>query len=284
MHKVPIPPAVEYIPADAQFPAETTYWPGELDAVDCTSADVCDVVGHVLDATSSSPVTPDRLVFLRTTDGGVHWTRTVLPERTSESGFEVDGGQQGTGAALSCPSATRCVVLAGLSLFDPATGVVDAWRTTDGGRTWTESLVPGAHEFNPGLSCPDTQVCWGGPTDGAVLRSGDGGVTWTLVPAPAGPGVDGTPGGADWQSISCTSDTSCVLGGDGMVATTDGGTTWSPVPLPSQVGEVPSVSCELAGFCVALADPVTGNGYEGGSLILTNGPASSGATGTTTAG
>jgi photosystem II stability/assembly factor-like uncharacterized protein len=284
MHKVPIPPAVEYIPAYQQFPAETTYWPGVLDAVDCTSADVCDVVGHVLDATSSAAFTPDRLVFLRTTDGGRTWTRHVLPERSSESGFEVDSGQFGTAAALACPSATQCVVLGGLSLLDPATGVVDAWRTTDGGRSWSESLVPGAHRFSPGLACPDTRVCWGGPTDGAVLRSGDGGVSWALVPAPAGPNVDGLPGGRDWQSISCTSDTSCVLGGEGMVATTDGGSTWSTVPLPSEVGAVPSVSCELAGFCVALADPVNGVGFEGGSLILTNGPTAAGPTGPSTSG
>ncbi len=124
----------------------------------------------------------------------------------------------------------------------------------------------------------------GGPTDGAVLRSGDGGVTWALVPAPAGPNVDGLPGGRDWQSISCTSDTSCVLGGEGMVATTDGGSTWSTVPLPSEVGAVPSVSCELAGFCVALADPVNGVGFEGGSLILTNGPTAAGPTGPSTSG
>ncbi len=290
MHKVPIPPAIEYIPAYQQFPAETTFWPGVLDAVDCTSVDVCDVVGHVLDASSSAAFTPDRLEFLRTTDGGVTWTRTVLPERASESGSEVDSGQFGTGAALACPSSTHCVVLAGLSDLDPNDGVVDGWTSSDGGHSWHESQVQGAHQFFPGLSCPTSQVCWGGPTGDALLRSVDGGLDWELVPAPSAPSAGaptgtvpatGTTGGSGsiWQSISCPTARSCVLGGAGMVMTDDDGATWAPVTLPTAVGAVPSVSCEPSGFCVALADPVSSFESSGGSLVLTNGPAPSGRSG-----
>jgi len=39
------------------------------------------------------------------------------------------------------------------------------------------------------------------------------------------------------------------------------------------------VSCEPSGFCVALADPVSSFESSGGSLVLTNGPAPSGRSG-----
>ena len=277
MHKVPIPPAIEQIPAYRQFPAETTYWPGILDAVACTSPGVCDVVGHVLDATSDAPVTPFRLEVLRTTDGGVTWSRTVLPERPAESGFELSGGLDGTGAAISCPSAGQCVVLAEWSLLR-ADGVVDAWRSTDSGRTWRETQVAGAQQIGSSLTCPTTRVCWGGPSANDILHSVDGGATWSLVPVPEGVQATSTSGTGFWDSVSCTSATSCVLGGQGMQATTDGAATWSTVPLPAQVGAVPSVSCQLAGFCVALADTAGGYPFNGGSLVLTNGPSPAGAT------
>jgi hypothetical protein len=60
-----------------------------------------------------------------------------------------------------------------------------------------------------------------------------------------------------------------------MVATVDGGATWEQVTLPPQVGNVPSVSCELGGSCIAFAQTVPSPGQtfvpNGGSLILTNG-------------
>jgi hypothetical protein len=274
MHAVPIPPDVQQLPAYGSLPAETTYWPGTVDAVACTAPGICNVMAHVLNSNAQTAgIIPDTLLFLRTTDGGVTWSFSTLPETTAESGFEEEV-PNGNEAALACPTASECVGISALAGFNPTQGFVDVWRTTDAGKTWKETQIPGLHQVFPGISCPDANECWI-PTGTDVLRSVDGGSTWTLVITPSVPTPDGTPSDG-WQSISCSSVTDCVLGGPGMVATIDSGATWEPVALPSQVGNVPSVSCELHGSCIAYAQAVRapGQGFvpNGGSMILTNGP------------
>jgi photosystem II stability/assembly factor-like uncharacterized protein len=269
MHALPIAPDVEQLPAYQSLPAETTYWPGIVDAVDCTAVGVCNVMAHVLNSTNvNGGMIPDNLIFLRTTDDGSVWAQTVLPERSSEAGDE-EQVPNGNGAALACPTASSCVVLSVLGAFGP--GVVDAWRTADNGKTWQESQIAGAQSIGPGLSCPDAENCWAS-TYGPLVHSTDGGATWSLVPAPTVVTVDGVTAG--WDSMSCTAAASCVLGGHGMEATTDGGKTWLPVTLPQGVGAVQSVACEVQGSCIALANPVPATGQRffpnGSSLVLTN--------------
>ncbi len=46
MRGIPIPDDVRELPAYNALPAETTYWPAVVDAVDCTAVDVCNVVAH----------------------------------------------------------------------------------------------------------------------------------------------------------------------------------------------------------------------------------------------
>ena len=66
----------------------------------------------------------------------------------------------------------------------------------------------------------------------------------------------------------------CYIAGPGMQVTTDGGQSWQPVTLPAQVGSIQSISCGTgsAAVCVAAANPPAASG-NGGSLIITNGPA-----------
>jgi hypothetical protein len=274
MHAVPIPPDVQQLPAYGSLPAETTYWPGIVDAVDCTAPGVCNVMAHVLNNNNQTAgLIPDTVMFLRTTDGGVTWSSSILPETAAESGFE-EQVPNGNEAAIACPTNSECVAVTALSGFNPSQGFVDVWRTTDAGRTWQETQIPGLHQVFPGISCPDANECWV-PTGSGALRSVDGGSTWTSVTTPTVPTREGILSNG-WQSISCSSATDCVLAGPGMVATVDGGTTWAPVTLPSQVGNVPSVSCEPQGSCIAFAQPVPSPGQafvpNGGSMILTNGP------------
>ena len=80
-HPVPIPVNVQQLPAYNNLPAETTYWPGQVDAVSCSSPGVCNVVGHVERNSDVSGPASDALVFLHTDDGGSTWSSTVLPER-----------------------------------------------------------------------------------------------------------------------------------------------------------------------------------------------------------
>jgi photosystem II stability/assembly factor-like uncharacterized protein len=272
MHALPIAPDVQQLPAYGSLPAETTYWPGIVDSVDCTAIDVCNVVAHVTNSTGvNGGLIPDNLIFLRSTNGGSVWAQTVLPERSSEAGYEVQV-PNGNGAALACTGAS-CVVVSELGGLVASQGVVDAWRTSDRGRSWQETQIAGAEGIYPGLSCPDASNCWvasGGP----VLHSTDGGATWSLVRTPAVPPVNGLPGPA-WQSIGCTSAKTCFIGGDGIMATTDGGETWSRATVPQGVGVVQSIACEVVGSCIALANPVPPTRQtfspNGSSLVLTNG-------------
>jgi hypothetical protein len=272
VYPLPIPPDVQQLPAYGALPAETTYWPAIVDAVDCTAVDVCNVMAHVLNSdTDSSGLIPDTLVFLRTTDGGATWSQTDLPERASEAGYEVQvpDGNQGS---VACPTASTCIVVSLLGGFG-GDGVVDAWRTTDSGASWVETQVSGTESIFPGISCPEVDDCW--LTDGTdALHSADGGATWSTVTLPAvQPLSDGLPG-PGWQSISCTSVTTCFIGGQGIDVTTDSGQSWAPVTVPPRVGDVQSVSCQDEGACVALANSEQLSKSplipSGSSLVLTS--------------
>lgn len=281
MHTMPIPPDVQQLPAYGSLPAETTYWPGSVDAVACTSVGVCNVMAHVLNNNAQSGgLAPDTLMALRTSDSGATWSTSVLPETSAESGFE-EQVPNGNGAALACPTQSICVGISALAGFNPSQAVVESWRTSDSGRTWQETQIQGLHQILPGISCPTAKDCWV-PTGGEVLHTADSGASWSLMPTPSNSGQSGVPS-YSWQSISCTSATSCVLAGQGMVATTDGGSTWSQVTLPAQVGNVPSVACEIGGSCIAFAQSAIPPGQtfvpNGGSLILTNGSVAPTATG-----
>lgn len=273
MHALPIAPDVQQLPAYGSLPAETTYWPGIVDAVDCTAVGICNVVAHVLNNNNSpGALIPETLIFLRTTDGGATWTQTDLPERSAEAGDE-EMTPDGSGAALACPTASSCLVMTTLAGIVDSKQVVDVWRTSDSGTSWQETQISGVDSVYSGLSCPDAENCWAA-TGGPVLHSTDGGVTWSVVQAPPTAEVNGVPS-SSWQAIACTSADSCYLGGNDIEATTDGGKTWSPVTLPPGVGAVQSIACEVQSSCIALANPVLPPGRtfgpNGSSLVLTSG-------------
>ena len=304
---VPIPVNVQQLPAYGNLPAETTYWPGEIDSVSCGSPGQCNVVGHTqVDAPNGGLA--DEIVFLRTVDGGVHWATAVLPERASERSFQVVT-TSGESVTMDCASTLTCVVVGHLfQVFSPQGGTVDAWRTTDGGTTWAESPIEGvAVDTASGpLSCPTTSECWlvpqgqmegqlGHPAPKTILESTDGGASWRSVVTPAlGPPAD--PNGYGWNSISCPTASQCFVAGSlsepinagtpctisgpisdtcyreaALVAeTTDGGKSWIPVALPPNVGPVANVSCTRGSDATCLAVASFPNSSGQGSLVLTN--------------
>jgi hypothetical protein len=272
---VPLPVNVQQLPAYGSLPAETTYWPGEVDTVACSAVNVCNVLGQ---AQISNP-NGDELVFLHTDDGGVHWTSEVLPSIPSATSYQLVTAP-GTSETMSCPTALTCVILA--SLAAPQTVVT--WRTTDGGKTWNERQIPGLEQVDADLSCPTVESCWAGPSEAigqnGLLRTVDGGNTWTSVVLPGFPPSSTMQTGVE-PNISCTSSNVCYLSleNSGLAETVDGGVSWHAVALPSLVGAVLQVSCNGA-LCAAVADnadpsPGSVNQSDGGSLILTNGPSSS---------
>jgi hypothetical protein len=289
MHAVPIPPDIQQLPAYGNLPAETTYWPASVDAVSCNAPGVCSVITHVLNSSADSGLTPDDLVFASTSDGGVTWTTSILPELPDEAGYEVMPAGGVGASSLSCPDAATCVVVAHLGGLSSAQAAFDAWRTTNGGQTWQESrLASGFSALVNGesstVACPNMTTCWAGPAleganypNGALLRSRDDGASWSPVALPAPSNAPSQSQGQTitttaWDALSCTSGSACFIGGTGIDLTTDSGRTWQSASLPSQVSWVDSLSCGTGhqGICVAAAVPKTSSSLMpyGGSLMI----------------
>jgi photosystem II stability/assembly factor-like uncharacterized protein len=273
---VPLPVEVQQLPAYNGLPAETTYWPGEIDSIACSSQDVCNVLGQAQINQPNGPDT-DELLFLTTTDGGAHWTSRVLPAVTGATTYQLVM-YPGSNEAMSCSTALACTIAA-TPVFPQA---LVTWRTQDGGKTWHSALISGGHAGTPSLSCPSASTCLLsgaslGSLGAGLLKSNDGGLSWSLVKVPAFPPLSGGEFLAN-VTVSCQSETTCfVSSNEGLAATQDGGSTWQDVSLPSGVGEVLQVSCVARGNCAAVANPAqrgAPNQYGGGSMILTNDTAS----------
>lgn len=279
---VPIPVFVDQIPANGDLAAETTYWPGEVDALSCSAPGSCSVIGQTMTSAPNGGI-GDEFVFFHTSDAGSTWSSSVLPELPTELSYQANPWS----ASISCTDTDDCVVIGTLYPFPGLqVGDVNTWRTTDGGNYWAETQVSGVSGTLPARSigCLSDDNCWAGPTQGsgrpsgALLHSVDGGTHWSLVALPDADPV-GSAFASTWSSASCVSDTACFIGGStGIDETTDGGTRWQPVALPPSVGTVLQISCNASDTCVALANPVpSGNGSlisDGlGSLILTDGVA-----------
>jgi photosystem II stability/assembly factor-like uncharacterized protein len=299
VRSVPLPVDVQQLPASGNLPAETTYWPGEVDAVQCSTPEVCNLLGQAQTSGNGASGNGDELLFLHTSDGGIHWSSQVLPAIPGSSSYQLTLAP-GESEAMSCPTATSCTIVA--TPWAPSEEV--AWHTADAGHSWNVHPVPSRDFGNPSLSCPDTHTCWlgpltaFGPTMGLstgspvphLLRSENGGQTWSTVAVPAhlpsaqnGASSSQAPihtpvysGGSGNAGISCTSAESCIIprGTEGIVETNDGGLVWKEVSLPSNVASVLQVSCTVHASCVAIGNPISGfgpNPFNGGSLILTNG-------------
>ncbi len=268
MRSVPIPVDVQQLPAYQSLPAETTYWPGEVDAVSCSAPGICNVLGQTMTNAPAGGI-GDEFVFLHTSDDGATWQSSILPEQSSELSYQASPWS----GSLACPTSDDCVAMGSLyPVFGIDSHGMDTWRTDNDGRTWIEYRTPGygVGELT-GISCPDVDNCWAGPTDGTqrdtqvLLHSTDGGARWSAVSLPGH--------GTDWASASCVSNRVCFVAGVGIEQSTNGGATWARVPLPPQVGGVLQISCTGQEACVALANPIsTGAISNFGSVILTDAP------------
>lgn len=96
-------------------------------------------------------------------------------------------------------------------------------KSSDSGMTWVRQQSGTDAQLIAG-SAPDNQVCWL-VGNGVILRTADGGATWTKVSTP----ISGAQ--LDWTAVFATdANTAHVASIDGRrFATKDGGQTWTPV-------------------------------------------------------
>ncbi len=141
--------------------------------------------------------------------------------------------------AVTCPSASRCLVVGG------AGGVR---LSRNGGATWARVAVPTSH-YLYGIACTDVSHCVAVGDAGTALHSTDGGRRWSRGRT----GVD-----VPLSGVACPARDRCVAVGDGNTVLTsrDGGRHWHRVD--AGIGVADGVACSSATVCAV----VTANATE----------------------
>ena len=262
---------------------------GQWSQIQCFSAVSCIAVALVPSDQPQEPwVSGDpaagvqRTVIMRTDDGGITWTSSVLPWSNAFDGSP--GWSSAQLMTLSCATPTNCVGLSSVfhSVVDNAqTSNVLVRLSTDGGMTWHTNWAPApALDSTLRLTCPTTKRCYATvevgnsvPSDNnGIMMTNDGGITWTFVT----PASTGSASSIDeYNSVSCTSASTCWIAGEVMPtgllgssqaaiwATSDAGQTWTSVPLPIRLGIIFQVDCNAPASCLAVAEPP----YRDGQVI-----------------
>jgi photosystem II stability/assembly factor-like uncharacterized protein len=222
--------------------------------LNCTSADHCVIVAANLTQDINTPFSGYGPPFsLVTTDGGSTWSQGSLPSNLGPS-------------EISCVSSMTCVAVGFAGSWDESAGTIA--YSSDGGLNWSTAAIPDGTPALRSVDCSDASDCMasassGSPETTTLLRSTDGGRTWT---AAAGSGLPQ----AMVTSISCPTSTNCWVsgaltpaGGGGPVtvsdsagllaSSSDGGGTWQSAQLPTGVQAIVSVSCAETTSCYALA-------------------------------
>ena len=193
--------------------------------------------------------------YFTTANGGTSWTSHANP-----SGIQ-------SFATLSCLTTGACAATA-----TTADSTTLTFSSTTSGTKWTKgATIP--LWGTTGLSCTTALACttvgWdqsvanGGGTSehGRIYTTINGAKTWSLGLTSSNPTA--------FQSVSCVSTTSCVVGGGSVTGAFAsrpslyvGGPTkpWVAVTVPAQVGMVQSVSCSTSTACTAVASARSGLG------------------------
>ncbi len=197
--------------------------------------------GHILATGPSGERGQVALEMYSTSDGGLSWSKALLPEgRNASVGW----------TSSSFPDASDAYVA--VQLGAPAgAGLqpVSLMATHDGGATWETLPPPPVAGY---ISFGDPSGGWldGGPNGSELFRTTDGGRTWSQIQAPAPEGVGsivsyGLPRiGEDGDGLLPVTYNGTGEGGNesttvGVFQTSDGGENWSllsTVPLKGIVG------------------------------------------------
>jgi photosystem II stability/assembly factor-like uncharacterized protein len=211
-------------------------------------------------------------VMFRTTNGGESWVPLPLPD--PPGGFV---------PLLSCATTLKCDSLRSVPGPDGLGVSYVSDVTSDGGRTWTSSPMPGTFR-GYALECTTSNYCIAGgqrpsayritdPTravPAAALYSSDGGVTWhsgTLPKEPAAHSIISKLSCADHSHCTAISDTIGRRPSAHVLETTDGGKNWSPSPGASPSVLLDVLSCPTYSHCWASGFPLHG---QQGVIYSTN--------------
>ncbi len=148
----------------------------------------------------------------RSTDAGVHWTRTDL----LQTGVRING-------LVVSPDKADIVYAA---LGEPRTSASQGlFKSSDGGESWTQ-LGFGSAAFAVAVAASSPDTMYVGSTDG-VYKSTDGGGTWTKVYA--GARSRDVTGGVPSVAVDPSDANTVYAVADGTVKSTNGGSTWTKV-------------------------------------------------------
>ena len=169
------------------------------------------------------------------------------------------------GENLSCGAGGTCLV-AGYVPTTSGHGQGAVALSPDAGQTWALTAVPGDTGILMSTACPSASTCLAGgtesttvtaivPDQGELLRSVDGGHTWT--------GVTGVPPVDDVYDMECPTTAVCAMVGThwagnppvgtGAVAqSADGGATFEASPAAYVPITLRALSCPTPAGCVAV--------------------------------
>ena len=246
---------------------------------------------------------------LRTADGGATWRRLAVPGAGALDFRDVDAVDARTAYILSIGNGAASRIYKttdagatwilqfrnedpdaffdamafrdsrrGFAISDSVGGAFVVLETSDGGRRWSRvppAALPPAGQGEGAYAASGTNVAvvgeriWIGTTQSRVLRSGDGGRTWTVAPTPLASGTSAGIFSVAFRDAA----RGIVVGGDykkeaeavkNAAVTEDGGRTWTLVSglsgYRSAVAWVPGAARTLVAVGPTGADVSTDGG------------------------
>ncbi len=202
------------------------------------------VSGHItaLDVCTSSPT----IVYIAKLDDGVYKSTNSGANFSRINNFPVGAGSFGFTALSIAPSNSNTAYF---NVTNNAGATVGIYRTTNGGTSWEDKSYPGLHWGNQGWRNNAIAVCPTNPNlvlagGGPMIRTTDGGTTWSMLSAIAHP---------DHCVIKWHSNGTTVYDGNdgGVISSADAGLTWSTSPSIFPVAEFLEIDAAAYGSSFA---------------------------------
>lgn len=196
--------------------------------------------------------------FVRTTDGGAHWT----------PGQVMGGNTYGLGNICGVSEDVAFVSL--YSKEDTQNNTCGIYKTSDGGVTWVQlpGALQGANSFSNNVFFWNEQegMCHGDVKDGyfEIYTTSNGGATWTRVPQTNISGGTALSGEGGWTScITTTGDNTVMFGTNkgNVYISDDRGLTWritSTGIIPASNGGINAIAFkdEMNGIAAQTQAPI----------------------------